>query len=87
MSNKCVVLKPFQKKYITREFVYCLNKKSINQFLNVRHKKQTMISAKKYLDDIYKNNYIYYAIFCEIKLIFFKYKIDNVGLTFINSFT
>ena len=62
-TNKYVVLRPFQKKYITKEFVHCLNKKCINQFLNIRHKKQTMISAKNYFDDIDKNNDIYYAIF------------------------
>ena len=67
IKNQYVVLKPFEAKYITKEYVRCLNKKCINQYLSIRHKKQTIKSALNYLKNMEKNKYIYYAIFFKKK--------------------
>ena len=61
-KNKYVTLKPFEEKYINKEFIRCLNKKSINRYLEIGKKKQTLKSAVSYLNNIRENNYIYYAI-------------------------
>ena len=31
---------PLENKYITKEFVRCLNKKSVNKYLEIRKRKQ-----------------------------------------------
>ena len=67
ISNQYVILKPFEERFITKEFVRCLNKKSINKYLHVRHAKQTIILAKKYFKNVKDNKTIYYAIFSKKK--------------------
>jgi len=62
INNKYIVLRPFEERFITKEFVRCLNKKSINKYLHVRHTKQTISSAKKYFKTLKSKKSIYYAI-------------------------
>jgi len=63
INNKYTVLKPFEERFITKEFVRCLNKKSVNQYLTLRHTKQTISTAKQYFNELKINKSIYYAIF------------------------
>ena len=63
IKNKFVTIKPFADEYINKEFVKCINKKSINKYLNIRHKKQTIKTCIDYLNVLKNNGDLYYAIF------------------------
>ena len=62
-KNKHIILMPLENKYITKEFVRCLNKKSVNKYLEIRKRKQTVKMATEYLNYMIKNKYPYYGIF------------------------
>ena len=62
LKNKYVTLKPFEKKNISKIFINFLNNKSVNKYLETRKKKQTKKSALKYLHEMQKKNFYYWAI-------------------------
>ena len=63
LQNKLLSIKPFESKYINKKFISFLNNPKVNEYLEVRKKKQTLVSAKKYLNSTKKKKILYYAIF------------------------
>ena len=61
LKSKYVILKPFEKKDITKEFLSFLNNKLINKYLKSR-KKQNKKLALNYLNEIKKKNNYYWSI-------------------------
>ena len=62
LQNKLLSIKPFELKYINKRFISFLNNPKVNKYLEVRKKKQTLISVTKYLQSIKKKKIIYCAI-------------------------
>jgi RimJ/RimL family protein N-acetyltransferase len=63
LQNNLLSIKPFESKYINKKFISFLNNPKVNKYLEVRKKKQTLVSAKKYLDSAKKRKILYCAIF------------------------
>ena len=59
IDNRYVIIKPFSKKNLTKEFLNALNSKEINKYLsNQRQTKKTLL---KYYDKRIKKKELYYA--------------------------
>ena len=63
LYNQILSIKPFEKIYINKKFISFLNNPKVNKYLDVRHKKQTILSAKKYFFLTQEKKIIYSGIF------------------------
>jgi RimJ/RimL family protein N-acetyltransferase len=60
IDNRYVIIKPFSKKNLTKEFLNALNNKEINKYLSFQ--RQTKKTLLKYYDKKIKKQELYYAI-------------------------
>ena len=60
IDNRYVIIKPFSKKNLTKEFLNALNNKEINKYLTFQ--RQTKKTLLKYYNKRIKNKELYYAI-------------------------
>ena len=68
--NKNTIIRSFEKKDISKNFINSLNNIKINRFLHVGKKKQTFKSALQYFLSMNKKNYYYFAVFDKKKNFF-----------------
>ena len=59
-------IRDLKKKDINRTFLKSLNDKSINKFLSINKKKQTLTDALKYFQYMKKHNNFYLAVFSKL---------------------
>tara|TARA_Y100001980_G_C14424056_1_gene214272 strand:- start:102 stop:749 length:648 start_codon:yes stop_codon:yes gene_type:complete len=79
-TSRSTIVKPICDKQITSKYVSWLNDKSINQFLEIRHEKQTKKSIIAYI------NYLREKPDCEMFSIFNKSEMNHIGNLTITSF-
>jgi len=60
IDNRYVIIKPFSKKNLTKEFLNALNNKEINKYLSFQ--RQTKKTLLKYYNKRIKKKELYYAI-------------------------
>jgi RimJ/RimL family protein N-acetyltransferase len=60
-KNK-IILKKFDKEFITKNYLGWLNDKNLMRYSENRHKKHTWVSCEKYIDDMIGSGNLLYAI-------------------------
>ena len=63
LYNDLLKIKPFQKNFITQDFIKFLNDKKVNKFLSTRKKKQNIDTAKSYYQKMKIEKNLYHGIF------------------------